>query len=325
MKAPGFWYSDDGILSRVLSPLGAVYGAVTKRRMTAAPADSGAVVVCIGNIVAGGAGKTPVALAVADILRDAGHAPHFLLRGYGGAAAGPLRVDLAKHDAAAVGDEALLLAASGPAWVSRDRLAGARAAAQSGAQIVVMDDGFQNPHVKKDVSILVVDGGAGFGNGRVIPAGPLREPVGNALARADAVVIVGEDTCGVGERLGGLPVFTARVAPDPGIAARLKGKKVLGFAGIGRPEKFRRTLEDLGATVAGWRGFADHHPFTTRDVENILNEAREKDAIAVTTAKDAVRLPEALRDRVTVLPVTLEFDDAAGLRAVLTKLSGANG
>jgi tetraacyldisaccharide 4'-kinase len=227
-----------------------------------------------------------------------------------------VRVDRAAHGAAEVGDEALLLAEAAPTWVSRCRVSGARAAVDAGARTVVMDDGHQNPSLAKDLSLVVVDGGFGFGNGRVIPAGPLREPVDVGLGRAQAMVIVGRDRLGVAAMARGLPILRARLVPGPE-AAGLKGRRVIAFAGIGRPAKFFETLDEVGADVRRGIAFPDHHPFTAQQVETILAEAESKGAIAVTTAKDAVRLPLELRERVSVLGVRLAWDDEAGLDRLL--------
>ena len=259
MLAPEFWRRD-GVVPRLLAPAAAAWraGAAVKRRI-GAPVRVGAPTICVGNAVAGGAGKTPVALAVAKALAARGAAPHFLTRGYGGSERGPLRVDPAAHDAGRVGDEALLLAAAAPAWIARNRAAGARAAANGGAGVVVMDDGLQNFGVAKDYALLVVDGGFGFGNGRVMPAGPLREPVRDAMRRVDAVVIVGEDKRNLGKDLRP-PVLAARFVPSPG-SESIAGRPVIAFAGIGRPEKFFETLAGMGCDLVSVRRFPDHHAY----------------------------------------------------------------
>jgi len=319
MRTPAFWYRPTGAAALALAPLGALYGLAGRLRFAMTRAKPAPVpVVCVGNLVAGGAGKTPVALALAEALAARGTAVHFLMRGHGGTEHGPLRVDPARHDAGQVGDEALLLASHAPTWVARDRVAGARAAAAAGAGVVVMDDGFQNPHLAKDLSLVVVDGAVGFGNGHILPAGPLREPVGRGLSRADAVVLMGEDRTGVAARVAPLPVLRARIEPTPDHG--LRGQTVLAFAGIGRPEKFFATLESLGAVLAGRIAFADHHPYTAAEVADLLTRAEALNALPVTTAKDAVRLPADVRARVCVLPVRAVFDDAEALGALLDRL-----
>ena len=268
-------------------------------------------VICIGNPVAGGAGKTPVAIALARALVGRGIAVHILTRGYGGRQSGPLRVDPSRHGFADVGDEALLLAREAPTWVSRDRVKGARAAVDGGARVILMDDGFQNPSLHKDVSLLVIDGGYGFGNGHVMPAGPLREPLDDGLARADGAILIGADETGIAETLARtLPLHRARFVPEAG-GEDLQGRAVVAFAGIGRPEKFFATLKGLGAAIKATRAFADHHSYTPDEIMRLVEEARAADAEPITTEKDAVRLPPEARAMVRVLKVALAWDDPA--------------
>jgi tetraacyldisaccharide 4'-kinase len=304
-RAPDFW-GVPGPLSTLLAPLGALYGlGATLRRKASRPWRAPVPVVCVGNLVVGGGGKTPVAIALAEFLIDKGRLPHFLTRGYGGREAGPLRVDTSRHGAAEVGDEALLLARVAPTWVARDRAAGARDAIAAGADILVMDDGFQNGALVHDVALLVVDGSYGFGNGRVMPAGPLREPLEPGIARADAMIVVGEDSTGISRWAARrLTVFGARTVPVAG-ARDIAGERVFAFAGIARPEKFYRTLRSMGCTVVGTRDFPDHHPFADAEIAAICADADDADAIAVTTEKDHVRLPPGARAAIRALPVTL--------------------
>ncbi len=317
MRAPRFWQGD-GPLARLLEPFGLLYGAATawrlaRRRPWRAPVP----VVCIGNLVAGGVGKTPVALAVARHLCRRAWQPVFLTRGHGGTARGPLRVIPGRDGADRVGDEALLLAAQAPTIVARRRADGARLAVTVGADVIVMDDGHQNPAVHKDVTLIVVEGRYGFGNGRLLPAGPLREPVARGLGRASALVMIGVGHHGLIYCLPpDLPVLHARLVPGPE-SALLSGQQVVAFAGIGRPEKFFTMLEDLGAHLVACHPFADHMPYAAVDIEPILEEAFRLQAIPVTTAKDAVRLPPDQRQQVTVLTVTLVWHDEAALETVL--------
>lgn len=315
MKTPAFWYRPPGPLSLLLSPAGRLYGAAGRLRfLTTTPAQAPIPVLCVGNLVAGGAGKTPVALSLASLLEE--HAVHFVTRGYGGSVQGPERVDLARHDAAAVGDEALLLAEARPTWVARDRVAGTAAAARAGADLAILDDGFQNPRLRKDLSIVVVDGETGFGNGRLVPAGPLREPVSRGLSRADAVVLVGQDRTGALERLPGkLPVLRARIAPEEN--GELAGMRVFAFAGIGRPEKFFATLDRLGAEVVDRTAFADHHSYQPIEVSRLAGLAESRNAVLVTTAKDWVRLPPDLRPLVRVLRVSVSWEDTQAVRRLI--------
>lgn len=321
MRAPDFWHKDNAI-ARLLGPLGAVYGWAVRRNLERAEEYRPAVpVICVGNIVAGGAGKTPVGIALARRLTAAGVKAHFLTRGYGGTEVGPRAVDLDRHDSVRVGDEALLLAREAPTWVARWRPDGAVAAAQMGADVIIMDDGFQNGSIAKDLSLVVVDGEYGFGNGRTMPAGPCREPPDQGLARADAMVVIGEDKCGLADmaRAHDLPLLAARLVPDRD-GADLMGRKVVAFAGIGRPEKFFATLKQCGARLTADHSFPDHHPFTRADIEALLAEAESNEAILVTTAKDAVRLPADLRARVTVLSVVLDWEDPSLLTPLLDRI-----
>jgi tetraacyldisaccharide 4'-kinase len=316
MKAPGFWYGhslSSRAASLALAPLGAIWAAGALIRATgASPARASLPVVCVGNIVAGGAGKTPVAMSLAHRIPGS----QFLSRGHGGRSAGPHLVDLSRDDHRAVGDEPLLLARIAPCWVSRDRYAGARRAAKAGARCVIMDDGYQNPSLQKDVSFLVVDGQVGFGSGRCIPAGPLREPVGTGLARAQAVVLLGDDRTGVVHRLRGVPVLRARLEPEAESVA-LAQQRVIAFAGIGRPDKFFATLKSLGANLIERREFSDHHPYSAAEIGNLIDTAHANAAALVTTAKDFVRIPPHQRDKVTVIRVAVAWDDESALMRIL--------
>jgi tetraacyldisaccharide 4'-kinase len=306
----------------LLSPASLIYGAVAGGRM-GGPGEAAPVpVVCIGNFTAGGAGKTPTALKIAALLRAAGERPAFLTRGYGGRLAGPVRVE-DRHSATDVGDEPLLLARFAPTVVSRDRPRGARMAAREGASVIVMDDGLQNPSLAKDVALAVVDGATGLGNRRPLPAGPLRAPLAAQWPRVDGVIVVGDGEAGeaAAAEARGLdkPVWRARLAPDPEAAARLKGLRVLAFAGIGRPEKFFETLRECGARVEAARAFPDHHGFSAADLGALRAEAARSGLSLVTTQKDAARIG-ALAD-VLILPVELAVADEDSLRAfVISRL-----
>lgn len=320
MKAPGFW-AEDGILARLLTPLALVYAAAgAARYRLASPRDVGIPVICVGNLVAGGAGKTPVALSLGSRLSSAGRSIAFLTRGHGGSLVGPVQVQPGTHGPQEVGDEALLLAEAGPSWVARDRVAGALAAREAGAELIIMDDGFQNPSLAKTLSLVVIDGGFGFGNRRVHPAGPLREPVESGLGRADAAVLIGADSNDLAATLPRtLPLLRADIVADRG--ARLKaGDRVFGFAGIGRPEKFRETLGSLDLEVTGFEAFADHHAFTTAELDALLAAAARDNATPVTTAKDHVRLPKPIQDKVERVNITLAWRDEAALAALLDRV-----
>lgn len=322
MRAPEFWGGDGrGLWPALLSPIASLYAQATARRVARPGWQAPIPVICAGNATAGGAGKTTVALEMGRVLARRGVQAHFLLRGYGGKLSGPVRVDPAAHDSRAVGDEALLLAAERPTWVSADREAGGRAAAAAGAQAIVMDDGLQNPGLHKDLALLVVDGGYGFGNGRIIPAGPLREPVAAAAARSQAAVLIGEDETGALARLPpDLPVLRARLVPGPE-AALLAGQPVYAFCGIASPRKFFNTLQEAGAVLAGRMPFADHYPYDAGDLRQLLAEAESLRAIPVTTRKDFVRLPPEFRPRVTVVTVGLEWQEPALLDRLLDRFA----
>ncbi|GEO81708.1 tetraacyldisaccharide 4'-kinase [Pararhodospirillum oryzae] len=317
MRTPEFWASD-AFPARLLEPLGYLYAAATRRRLARGrPVDPGVPVLCVGNLTAGGAGKTPLAQAVMTVVRGLGVEGHFLSRGYGGRLKGPVAIDPIRHGADEVGDEPLLLADMAPCWVARDRAAGARAAVAAGAGALVMDDGHQNPGLRKALSLVVVDGGFGFGNRRILPAGPLREPIRVGLARADAVVRIGPDRTGADAWIPeGLPCLGARLEPGPS-AARLVGRRVVAFAGIGRPAKFFESLHALGAEVVAAHPFADHYPYAETDIQPILDEAWSLDAVPVTTAKDAMRLPPDQRPQVDVVGVRVAFDDPAAFHALI--------
>lgn len=313
MRAPDFWQAD-GITARLLDPVGRVYGlAGALRQRLVTPTRVGAPVICIGNLTAGGAGKTPTAVAVGRHLQTLGDRPHFLTRGYGGRERGPLKVDPDIHDADAVGDEPLLLASTATTWVSADRVAGANAAVAAGASHIVMDDGLQNPYLKKDLRLLVIDGATGFGNRRILPAGPLREPLCKAFAHIDAAIVIGADHADIEASLpAGLPRLSADLVPD-GDQDHFRGRRVLAFAGIGRPEKFYATLQELGADIVETRSFADHHRYKPSEIEHLLTRARQFDAVCVTTEKDHVRLAPNLGNLVEKLPIRLWFHEPEGL------------
>jgi tetraacyldisaccharide 4'-kinase len=320
--APAFWGERPGLLANLLSPIGAAWDAAGRwRAAVSRPYRPPVPVVCIGNLVAGGAGKTPVTMALASLLAARGVALHIVARGYGGRLGGPVRVDTSHHDPNAVGDEALLLAAHAPAWVARDRAAGARAAAEAGARIILLDDGLQNPKIHKDLSLLVVDAGYGFGNGRVIPAGPLRERLARGLSRADAVVLLdpGAGVSGLDQLAArGLPVMHASVVPIAG--ERLSGSRLLAFAGIGRPEKFFAMLRSLDVDLVDTRPFPDHHRYRGRELARLVRDAERMRARLVTTAKDIVRVPAPRRPGIEVLDIEVHWRDPAALVRLMKPL-----
>ena len=329
LRTPFWWYRRRGILASALSPLGTIYGRMAERKIAGvAPYRSRLPVICIGNFTAGGGGKTPTAIAVAKGLKEAGERPCFLTRGYGGKTEGPVLV--AKGQSAAeIGDETLLLAAHAPTGVSADRAAGARLIEGTDATVIVMDDGFQNPQLAKDFSLIVVDAATGLGNGLVMPAGPLRAPLDTQMPRADALLLIGDGgkTAPLAKSFeaANKPVLKARMAPrgDPRWLGVLP---VIGFAGIANPRKFYATLSQNGARLTGTRSFPDHHPYTERQAERLLRWAREWNAMLVTTEKDWVRLPDddgtelsELKFRSRPLLIDIEFAEGNRLTRLLVE------
>ena len=317
LSPPRFWSAPAGRshpLALALAPLGAAYGRIGARRIARAkPSRASVPVVCVGNATVGGVGKTPFCRLVADVLKGEGHAPHIVTRGYGGRLRGPVRV-LPTHRACEVGDEARLLASTLPVWVAADRPAGAAAAAEDGAGVVVLDDGFQNPSLSKDLSFLLVDGQAMFGNGRLFPAGPLRERPEDAARRADVLVAVGGEPADLHALARDKPLLTATLVPD--FSPLDAERPVLAFAGIGRPERFFGALAEARDLV-GAHDFPDHHPYTEADAFRLLREADEAGAQLATTEKDAMRLPPSLAARAIVVPARMVTQDLDRLRELL--------
>lgn len=334
MKAPAFWQAGHGgILSILLAPLGWVYSTITLMRLKKPGWRAEVPVIAIGNFTAGGAGKTPTALALAEALQTAGERPAFLTRGYGGRLKGPVEVIPARHNASDVGDEAMLLAACAPTFVGRNRAEAARLAmaAQPSLTCLILDDALQNPHLEKDFSIAVVDGGFGFGNGRCIPAGPLRAALPPMFERVDAVLVIGEGAEKTivenAAQRAGKPCFTSRfIVPDWAQRA-VAGQRVFAFAGIGRPGKFFATLRECGAEIIKTRAYADHHVFSDFEAEALILEAQASNTMLVTTQKDHIRLRGSvvqaeLAETCLALPVTLPLEPAL-LAMVQTALLSA--
>lgn len=323
MREPRFWARDVAPKSReaapflrfLLTPLSWAYASATRRRLKRViPHDVSAGVICVGNLTAGGVGKSPVVAALRDkISTEFGLRTATLSRGYKGKLKGPLKVDPSMHKADDVGDEPLMLAASGEAWIGADRAAAGQTMSDDGVQVILMDDGHQNPGLRKDCTLIVVDSEAGFGNGFVIPKGPLREPVQTGLSRAQAIVVLGAGTppAEIAESL--LPVLRGKVVANETPPAQ----PYVAFAGIGRPEKFFDTLSSLDVDVRDAVPFADHHVFSENDLKYLRRLAEDNQARLITTEKDYARLPLAFRSDIEILPIQIQFDDPEALDKLL--------
>lgn len=327
MRAPGFWFTPPdrpGLWPRLLAPLGWLYAAGTARRLRQQGYTPRVPVICVGNLSAGGAGKTPTVIALTERLAARGHAVHVVSRGYGGRLTGPVRVEEARHRADEVGDEPLLLSAFAPVWVAKDRAAGVRAAEAAGAQVILLDDGFQSPAVKPALGLVVVDAARGFGNGRCIPAGPLREPVATGLARADLVLTIGDPAAQVQfDALWGSSVAVPRLRGELrplAMGMDWTGERVLAFAGIADPSRFFATLRAEGAELIRGEALGDHEFLSDTLLRRLEAEAAAAGAQLVTTEKDAARLPQAWRAKVLTLVVRLHVADWSALDARLDAL-----
>jgi len=315
-------------MSRLLMPLAAVYGVIAGQRLQRQGIDAGVPVLCVGNYHVGGAGKTPMVLALVKLLRDLGETPVVLSRGYGGRLRGPLMVDLDRHAADEIGDEPLMLARTVPVAVARDRIDGVALARSQGATVIVMDDGFQNPAIAKDASLIVIDSHRGLGNACVFPAGPLRAPLPPQIARTDALIVIGDgvaaEPAAAAVAAQDKPVLAAHLRADEAAVAALRGKRLLAFAGIGDPQRFFRTLRANGIEIVRERAFADHHPFSESEIEALIMEAKRDALTLVTTEKDLARLrpagglPRWAQD-IVPFPVRLEFDSAVNLRRFVSE------
>jgi tetraacyldisaccharide 4'-kinase len=324
MRDPAFWWRDAGLAASLLAPLGTAYGEIAARRMAKPGTHAGLPVICVGNFTLGGAGKTPTAMMLVKLLREAGETPFCLTRGYGGKVTRPRLVNAETDAASEVGDEALMLARVAPTVVGRNRVVGAALAKSRGASVVVMDDGLQNASLAKTLTIAVIDGRRGIGNACVFPAGPLRAPLAAQLKRCDALLVIGEDLRAhdVVAQAGTLPVLRGRLTPDPAAVTALRGRKVLAFAGIGDPEKFFATVQQAGIDIAARRSFADHYRYSAEDAAELVMAAEHDGLTLLTTEKDRARMTgdpalTALAVEAQVLPVSLEVDELGVLRALV--------
>lgn len=327
MRAPGFWFTPPdrpGLLPRLLAPLGQLYAAATARRLRLPGYTPRIPVICVGNLTAGGAGKTPTVIALIERLSARGRAVQVVSRGHGGRLSGPVRVDALRHRAMEVGDEPLLLSAFAPVWVAKDRATGVRAAEVAGAEVILLDDGFQNPAVKPSVGLVVVDAARGFGNGRCLPAGPLREPVATGLARADLVLTIGSAEARARfDQLWGQVIRRPRllgVLHPLQMGMDWRGERVLAFAGIADPSRFFASLRAEGAELVRGEALADHEPLSETLLRRLESEAAAAGAQLVTTEKDAARLPPHWRAKVLTLVVRLQVEDWAPMDAAFDRL-----
>ncbi len=320
IRAPKFWHKPS-IAGKLLSPLSILWRTGTAvQKIFSSPPWSGPVpIICVGNLTAGGAGKTPLTIDFVQALNASGHKPHVLTRGFGGSLIGPVKVNPDIHTVAQVGDEPLLLASKAPTWLARNRVAGAQQAIKNGASIIIMDDGFQNSTIKKSFSILAVDGGYGFGNGQVIPAGPLRETPKAGFSRCDAVVLIGEDQHGIMDFIGNTcPIYRTKIITYPN--KELTNQKVIAFAGIGRPSKFYESVIDLGCEIVDTFDFPDHHQFKLDEINSILKQSSELSAIPVTTTKDYVRLPLEVQPMIKQIEIALKWEHILDRETIISRV-----
>lgn len=315
---PKFWEDSNSYMSYLLAPFSWFYRSGTAiHKWLSHPYQASVPVISVGNFVLGGAGKTPVTIALAQKLKAMGYNPHIISRGYGGSLAGPIAVDLSHHQFHEVGDEPLLLAKYAPTWISRNRRAAVPLAIQAGANVLLLDDAHQNYSIKKDLSFVVVNGYQGFGNGHVFPAGPLRQSIASGLKETTAIIFIRDDNEPLPEPLNHLPcaIIGAKTVPD-----NLKPCPVIAFAGIGYPEKFRQTLHSAGYVIKGFTAFPDHYPYTEEDLRKLRMRARVERAKLITTEKDYLRIPESCRSQVLTLPIHLQFQPSIAIEALLKEL-----
>lgn len=312
-KAPNFW-NKKGILAKILVPFSMIYIAISQwRNKGVVTAKLPVPVICVGNLVMGGAGKTPTVIAITQILKKMGYNPHIISRGYGAIIHGVKKVDRLKHSYLNVGDEPLLLAKFATTWVSVNRSEAGYEAIKNGADILIMDDGFQNNSIHKDMSFIVVDSTQGFGNQYVFPAGPLREPFSKGLNRADATIVIGEGELSYLE--GSKKIFHARFVEKESL--KKKGERIIAFAGLGYPQKFKNSLKDAGYKVVEFYAYPDHHPYTITEIDKLLKQSKKRRTKLITTSKDAIRLPASYRKKVDVFKVNLEFQEAIDVEEFL--------
>lgn len=318
-KTPHFWSTRQWI-SYLLIPFSWLWTRMAKWNEGTIKSESVSIpVICVGNLVMGGAGKTPTVIALVELLKKMGHVPHILSRGYGAYIRNTILVNPEKHNYLQVGDEPLLLAHAAPTWAGPDRVQSAKAAISQGATVLVMDDGLQNPSLKKDLSFIVVDSIQGVGNGMVFPAGPLREPIEAGAGRANAMIVIGNEEPSfefINEQ------FAAKIKCLKEDSDKEKRSNIIAFSGIGYPEKFKRTLKENGYEFCQFIEFADHHPYTIHDMIKLVKLAEQHKATLLTTTKDWLRIPTHYRNKVETLPISLNFDEPEKIKKFLTKIVG---
>lgn len=321
LKAPKFWYiKKDTIYSKILYPLSLVFRLGTKiRNITSRTNKSSLPIICIGNIVVGGAGKTPVALKIGRILIKSGYNPHFISRGYAGIIKSSTLVQ-PWHSPKSVGDESLLLSDIAPTWIGIKRHKSIRLAEKNGSDCIVMDDGFQNPTIHKNFSIVVINSSQEFGNKRVIPSGPLRESIKRGLSRTNLVIMIGNVTKFLNEIIPAhIPIISANFNINKENKI-FKGQKITAFAGIAYPEKFFDSLRKLGAIIVKEVTYPDHHIFDDNDLLNLAEIANKTKSILVSTQKDFVRIPKSYRSLVNTLAGEIVFDNEDLIKEILTNV-----
>ncbi len=318
MQQPGFWKSKS-LPGIILLPIALIYFCIFQlRQIFTKPYKSDMIVICIGNITVGGTGKTPIAIAIAKMLISDGKKIAFLSRGYKGKLTGPVVVNPEIHTAEDVGDEPLLLSRVATAIISKNRISGLKLAKDAGAEIVILDDGLQNPTIQKDISFLVIDGGLGFGNSFVLPSGPLRETICSAKKRITATIIIGKDKHNIMSKLKEFPVFKGEIIPSQNIPEKCQ---VVAFAGIGNPGKFFQTLQDSGFDLKEALSFSDHHNYNNADMEFLFSIAKKHGARLITTEKDFVRLDKKYSNDIITFPIEIKFDNTSGIKTILNNVN----
>lgn len=314
LRSPKFWNDENSSLVKILDPISKLYSFISNVRLNSVtPVKAEVPVVCIGNVVLGGAGKTPTVELVCHLLREKFQNPHILTAGYGGYLKNVVRVDPNLHSYLQVGDEALLSATVASTWVGRNRVNSGKAAVACGADVLVMDDGFQNNSIEKDLKILVVDSRQAFGNGHLFPAGALRELPSTGINKSDMVLIIGEKNEALEEKIKAIkpliPIFRAKLEVTEPIA--VANNRVVGFCGLGYPLKFKKTLLECGYELIDFVSFADHHPYTITEIQKLIAGAKSVDATLITTKKDFVKIPAVFKNEISVIEIKLvpENDD----------------